>query len=71
MQLQVSNWLNSAQMNLLPRRQISVSVVVDVGWIGVKCKLWVQQCFIVTFYTILLVVIHSSKNKTEKSMVLL
>ena len=49
------------------RRKITVAVVVDVGWMGAKCKLWVQQCFIVTFiHTILLVVIHNSKNKTEK-----
>ena len=49
MQLQALNWLNIAQTNLFSRRQIIVAVVVDVGWMGVKCKLWVQQCFIVPF----------------------
>ena len=53
-------------MNLFSRRQITVAVVVDVEWMGVKCKLWVQQCFDSPIYTILLVVIHSSKNKTDK-----
>ena len=47
MHLQALNWLNIAQMNLFSRRQITVVVVVDVEWMGVKCKLWVQQCFIV------------------------
>ena len=51
-------------MNLFSRHQITVAVVVDVGWMGVKYKLWVQQCFIVPF--ILLIVIHSSKTKMEK-----
>ena len=41
-------------------------MIVDVGWMGVKCKLWVQQCFIVLFTPIKLVVIHISKNKMEK-----
>ena len=41
MQLQALKWLNIVQMNLFLRRQITVAVVVDVGWIGVKCKLWV------------------------------
>ena len=49
MQLQALNWLNIAQMNLFSRRQITVAVVVDVEWRCVKCKLWVQQCFIVPF----------------------
>ena len=49
MQLQALNWLNIAQMNLFSRRQITVAVVVDVKWRGVKCKLWIQQCFIVPF----------------------
>ena len=49
MQLQALNWLNIAQMNLFSRRQITVAVVVDVEWMGVKCKLWVQQCFIVPY----------------------
>ena len=66
MQLQALNWLNIAQMNLFSRRKITVTVVADVGWMGVKCKLWVQQCFIVLFTLFYLVVIHSSKNKTEK-----
>ena len=38
------NWLNIALMNLFSRRQITVAVVVDAGWMSVKCKLWVQQC---------------------------
>ena len=46
MELQALNWLNIAQMNLFKRRHITVAVVVAVGWMGVKCKLWVQQCFI-------------------------
>ena len=49
MQLQALNWLNIAQMNLFSRHKITVAVVVDVGWMGVKCKLWIQQCFIVPF----------------------
>ena len=49
MLLHALNWLNIAQMNLFSRRQIIVAVVVDVGWMGVKCELWVQQCFIVPF----------------------
>ena len=49
MQLQALNWLNIAQMNLFLRRQITVAVVVDVGWMVVKYKLWVQQCFMVPF----------------------
>ena len=49
MQLQALNWLNIARMNLFSRRKITVAVVVGVGWSGVKCKLWVQQCFIVPF----------------------
>ena len=49
MQLQALKWLNIAQMNLSSRRKITVAAVVDVGWMGVKCKLWVQQCFIVPF----------------------
>ena len=54
-------------MNLFSRHKITVAVVVDVGWMGVKCKLWVQHAmFYSPIYTILLVVIHSSKNKTEK-----
>ena len=47
MHLQALNWLNIAQMNLFLRRQITVAVVVNVGRMGTKCKLWVQQCFIV------------------------
>ena len=45
MQLQALNWLNIVQINLFLRRQITVTVVVDVGWmhVGEKCKLWVQQ----------------------------
>ena len=43
MQLQALNWLNIAQMNLFLRRQITVTMVVDVGLmgvkLGVKCKL--------------------------------
>ena len=46
MQLQALNWLNIAQMNLFSRRQTTIVVVVDVEWMGMKCKLWVQQCFI-------------------------
>ena len=46
--------------------QFAVTVVVDVGWMCVKCKLWVQQYFIVPFYSIVLVVINSSKNKIGK-----
>ena len=42
MQLQALNWLNIAQMSLFLKRQITVAVVVDVGWMGVKCKLWIQ-----------------------------
>ena len=38
-QLQVLSWLNIAQMNLFSRRQITVAVVLNVGWMGVKCKL--------------------------------
>ena len=38
-QLQALNRLKIAQMNLFSRRQITVAVVVDVGWMGVKCKL--------------------------------
>ena len=49
MHLQALNWLNIGQMNLFSRCQITVAVVVDVGWMGVKCKLWVQQCLIVPF----------------------
>ena len=49
MQLQALKGLNIAQMNIFSRRQITVAVVVDVEWMGVKCKLWVQQCFIVPF----------------------
>ena len=49
MQLQALNWFNIAHMNLFLRRQITVAVVVDVGWMGVKCKLWAQQCFIGPF----------------------
>ena len=49
MQLQVLNWLNIAQMKFFSRRKITVAVVVDVGWMAVKCKLWVQQSFIVPF----------------------
>ena len=49
MQLQALNWLNIAQMNLFSRRQITLAVVVYVEWMGVRCKLWVQQCFIVPF----------------------
>ena len=59
-------------MNLFLKCQnITVAVVVDVGWMGVKCKLWVQMGAAMScspIYTILLVVIYSSK---EKSMVLL
>ena len=67
MQLQALNWLNVAQMNLFSRRKITVAVLVDVGWMGEKCKLWVATAmFYSPIYTILLVVIHSSKNKTEK-----
>ena len=35
---------------------------------GVKCKLWAQQCFDtpITICTVLLVIIHSSKNKAVK-----
>ena len=66
MELQALNWLNIAQMNLFKRRHITVAVV-DVGWMGVKCKLWVQPAlFYSPIYPILLVFIHSSKNKTEK-----
>ena len=39
MQLQA---LSIVQMNLFLRHQIIVTVVVDVGWMGVKCKLWMQ-----------------------------
>ena len=49
MQLQALNWLNIAQMNLFSRRQITVAMVVNVGWMGVKRTIWVQQCFIVPF----------------------
>ena len=42
MQLQALNWLNIVQMNLFLRCQITVAVVVDVGWMGVKYKLWMQ-----------------------------
>ena len=49
MQLQALNWLNIAQIHLFSRCQITVTMVVDVGWMGVKCTLWAQQCFIVPF----------------------
>ena len=65
MQLQALNWLNIVQVNLFLKLQLTVAVAVDVGWMGVKCKLCAQQCFITPF-TILLVVIHSSKNKMKK-----
>ena len=42
MQLQALNWFNTVQINLFLRHQITVAVVVDVGWMGVKYKLWVQ-----------------------------
>ena len=39
MQLQALNWLNIVQMNLFLRRQITIAMVVGVGWMGVKCKI--------------------------------
>ena len=71
MQLQAFNWLNIAQMNLFSRRKITVAVVVDIGWMGVKCKLWVQQCFIVLFTLFYWMLSTVARIKRKKSMILL
>ena len=66
MQLQALNWLNIAQISLFSRRQITVAVVRDNRVDGCKVKIMGTAMFYSPIYTILLVVIHSSKNKTEK-----
>ena len=67
MQLQALNWLNIAQIRLFSRRQITVAVVVDQYRVdGCKVKIMGTTMFYSPIYTILLVVIHSSKNKMEK-----
>ena len=44
MQLQSLNWLNIVQINLFLRCQITVVMVVDVGWMGVECKCdWILE----------------------------
>ena len=68
MQLQALNWLNIAQMNLFSRRKIHIAsrcgsrCRVD----GCQVKFMDTTIFYSPIYTILLLVIHSSKNKTEK-----
>ena len=71
MQLQVLNWSNIVQMNLFLRHQITVAMVVDVGLMGVKCKLWVQQCFIVPFTPFYWWLSTVARIKQKKLMVLL
>ena len=67
MQLQALNWLNIAQISLFSRRQITVAVVGDSYRVdGCKVKIMGTAMFYSPIYTILLVVINSSKNKTEK-----
>ena len=37
-----------------------------MGWMGVKCKLWVQQCSIHLFGLFYLVIVYNSKNEWVK-----
>ena len=66
MQLQALNWLNIAQISLFfeasnySRRGSRYRVD------GYKVKIMGTAMFYSPIYTIVLVVIHSSKNKTEK-----
>ena len=41
------------------------TIKLEYEWMVVKCKLWAQQCSIYLL-NLLLVVIHSRKNKMEK-----
>ena len=54
-------------MNLFSRRKLIVAVVVDACRVdGCEVKIMGTAMFYSPIYTILLVVTHSSKNKTEK-----
>ena len=66
MQLQALNWLNIAQISSFSRRQTYSRRGSRYSVDGCKVKIMGTAMFYSPIYTILLVVIHSSKNKTEK-----